>query len=333
VRIGSSPTYDPTGVFNYQVQVKNLYRCAFEVEPNNGPNSDNPLTLGETMSGFQEYSVFLGLPGGNDPQGSSWFFTDPDWFSFDVDEVSIAAFATDGYDSYLCDTNLDLYVGPDDDGFYYYTGVSDDDGGPGWLSEMAVIMPPANDLLGNEVADADYFLDVTSLWLNTNFPWDLYSAVQVYVPPVTETEPNDTCATANVADPGQPYVADIDPTCDYDSFTFTLTEDTYVVLETNGASGDTTMLLEGAGAAYLGCDDDGGPGLFSRIEGCLPPGDYCARVRAYSGFSTIADYDFTMTPQGSCAPTDPPTMVYDELYRCDGSGYAGTQDEFNTCPN
>jgi hypothetical protein len=331
LRIGSSPTYDPFGDFDYQVQVKNLYKCAFETEPNNGPFGANALTLGETMSGFQEYSVFLGLPGGNDPQGSSWFFTDPDWFSFDVDVDSVVQFATDGYDSYLCDTNLDLYVGPDDDGFYYYTGVSDDDGGPGWLSAMGVIVPPANDLLGNTVADADYFLDVTSLWLNTNFPWDLYSAVAVYVPPVLEVEPNDDCSIGNVADPGQPIESAINPTCDYDAYTFTITENTYVVLETFGSS-DSTMILEGAGAAYIGCDDDSGDGLMSRIEGCLPPGDYCARVRAYSGFSTFA-YDFEMSAQGSCAPTVPPTVLYDELFRCDGSGYAGPQDEFNTCPN
>jgi len=278
--------------------------------------------------------MFLGTGQGNDPQGSSWFFTDPDWFSFDVTpgELTLAIFATDGYDSYAVDTALVLYVGPDDNGYYYDTGISDDDGGPGYLSQLGVIMPSADELLGNTVADANYFIDVASWWLNPNFPWTLYTYGEIYVEPEMEVEPNNTCATANALDPSTDLVASINPTCDYDSFSFSLAEGRYVVLETVADSGDTTMALWGDGD-YLACDDDGGASLRSKIEGCLPAGDYCAQVRAYSGYSTISEYAMTMQDLGACTPTVPPTIDFDGLYRCDGSGYASSEDEFTTCPN
>lgn len=336
LRVMSSPLYDPAGTFFYQVQVKNEVQCRFEVEPNNGPFGANPLVLGETVNGFQEYSEFFGdYDAGNVPPGYYAFFVgDPDWWAFDTTpgELTLAGFATDGFDIYTCDTTLLLYVGPDDDGFFYDTGVFEDDSGPGYLSELFVVVPSADELLGNQVADANYFIDVTSWWLNPNFPWTMYTMGQIFVEPDVEVEPNDTCETANAVEDGSVLLGNVTATCDYDSFSFSLAEDRYVSFETDGASGDTTMALWADGV-YSACDDDGGNVLFSKIEGCLPAGNYCAQVRAYTGTSTISDYEFSFNDLGPCVATDPPTIEADGLYRCDGSGYASSEDEFTTCPN
>jgi hypothetical protein len=331
MRALSSPAYAPSDVFLYQIQAKNEVNCPHETEWNGSFLSANPIELGETWFGIEDYAVGFGTAGQYWPE---WQYSEDDLYQFDVETTSLMIFETFGYNIYNCDTTIYLYVGPDDDGFYYYTGVMDDDSGPGWLSLLGVIAPPASDLLGNMAADADYFLDVSSLWLNPNFPYGLATYAEVYVPPTFEVEPNDTCATGNAVASGDVVVAAINPTCDYDAFTFELTEAAYVTLETGGASGDTTMILETAGGDYLGCDDDGADtGLWSKIEGCLPAGSYCARVRAYSGYSTISEYEMSFSAAAGCMPTDPPDMDYDGLYRCDGFGYDDAQDEFNTCPN
>ena len=326
LRVMSSPLYDPDGTFYYQVQVRNEVQCNFELEPNNGPFGANPIELGGIYHGFQETSEFLGTQG---IDGGDWFTTDPDWLSFDVESESIVTFETDGYDIYWCDTFLQMYAGPNDAGDYYILTASDDDGGAGYLSYLAMILPPASELLGNTVADADYFLDVTTHYPVPNFPWALYTSVEPYdAPTFDEVEPNDTCDVANEALLGDALTASIDPVCDRDAFSFTLTEDTYVVLATSG--GDTAMKLVNADGDYLGCDDDGGGNFTSRIEGCLPAGDYCTTVRAYSNFSGIDAYEVSVTDTGSCVPMDPPVTIYDELYRCTDAGLPG--NSFDVCP-
>ena len=246
-----------------------------------------------------------------------------------METESLVAFETDGFDTYACDTFLQMYVGPSDTGTYYIlSDLADDDGGPGYLSALAAILPPADELLGNTVADANYFLDVTTGYPVTDFPWALYTSVEPYTPPsFDEVEPNDTCDIGNEALLGDTLTASIDPACDYDAYNLSLAESRYVVFETEG--GDTTIKLTNSAGDYLGCDDDGN-GLASRIEGCLPADDYCLRVRAYSSSGTIEAYDINVTDMGSCVPTDPPTTIYDELYRCDN---AQEPNEFDNCPN
>jgi hypothetical protein len=334
VRALSSPVWAPMDTFAYQLQVKNEHPCNFEREPNNGPDGANPMTLGETYHGFQEYSAFFATGEGNNPGGSSWFRSDPDWFSFDTPsgEQTHVVFETDGYDSYYCDTYLRLYVGPDDDGAYHDTGIGDEDSGPGWLSRLELVVPSADELLGNTIADASYFLDVTSWWINNNYPWELRTSATPYVPPLTETEPNDTCARANDLPRHGKIVGSIDPACDFDSFNLTLIESRFIAFETFGPIADTTMHLENSAGEYLGCDDDGGLAQHARIEGCLPPDDYCVRVRAHSGYATIPEYELHVVDAGPCVPTNPPTTWYGEYYGCDGAGFSSPTEEFNTCP-
>jgi hypothetical protein len=278
--------YSASDSFDYQVQVKNEVGCLFEVEPNNDFPIATPYVLGTVMNGIIDQSTV-------DPNSA-----DVDLYSFDVDEEVMLSLWSDGYDGFEVDTGFDLYVGPDDFGFYYYTGVSNDDC-VDWFSCLDVILPPADDLLGNTVADADYLLNVSTWWLNKNFPYELHSAVLAV--PNMEVEPNDTCATANEADLGDTIMGAIDPTCDFDQFDITLAENTYVIFETDGAM-DSTMALETMGGDWLACDDDSGYSLGSRIEGCLPPGDYCLHLRNYSAYSTGL-YELTIrAAAAACRP-------------------------------
>ena len=235
------------------------------------------------------------------------------------------AFETFGYDSFACDTFLELAIGPDDAGSYFLL-ASDDDGGTNWLSRLDVILPPANELLGNTVADADYLINVTSAFLNPNFPYTLASAT--FAVPDFHTEADfaggcDTEGAVNVIGLGEEWSGTFDVACDFDAYKLTLTESTYVTAQTLG-SGDTTMEFVDCGDdSVLACDDDGGVGLLSMIDGCVPAGDYCVRVRP---FSTISTFNYGLIVDGTpgCTPTSPPTMNGDGLYRC-ASG-------FDTCP-
>lgn len=294
------------GQFDYEVLVKNEVRCNFESEPNNAFDTANDLTLGETISGIFDYA--LAFP-----------FQDDDYYRWDVTEDSIVTFDTNGYDVFNCDTGLDIFVGPDDTGTFFFTGLEDDDGGPGWLSHIQAIFPPANDLLGNTVADADYYIDVTSFYLNPNFPYDLITA-SAAVPP-QESEPNNTCATANDVDLGDTVLASISPSCDYDSYHLTLASNTFLTVRTTG--GDTTIKVEGAGTIANDCDDDSGGSFTSLLQGCLPPGDYCVRVRSYLGLPVSA-YQIAMTGTTGCSPTVPPSLGGDGGFAC-ATGY-------DTCP-
>jgi hypothetical protein len=303
--------YTSNDTFDYQLQVKNEVGCEFELEPNNSFGTANQLpSLNGEINGFWEFSAF------------DFFTADADLFSFDVDELTALYFETDGYDTFDVDTALELYVGPSDYGDYFFTGFSNDDC-IDWLSCLDVVLPPANDLLGNVSADADYFMNVTSWWLNKNYPYTL--RVNVVEPPVVEAEPNDSCETANPIGSTGTAAAEFNPSCDYDSWLLTLDEPGYAILETDGG-GDTTMALLGGGGQYFFCDDDSGPAYGSRIEGCLPAGEYFVRLRPY-GYWMEFDYELSTSVTPGCVPTDPPDMTYDGMFRC------SSREEFDSCPN
>ena len=302
-------------LFDYQVMVKNEANCAFEVEPNDDFGYDTPMTLGVPMSGITDQSNY-------GPNGA-----DIDLYSFDVGaDGAEVLLETTGFDGYAVDNAMELYVGPDDYGYYYFTGVSNDDCYL-WFSCLDVILPQADDLLGNMDADANYILNVTTWWLNKNMPYTLLSA-ELAIPDM-EAEPNDTCATANDIDTGD-ILGNIHDYylmgyCDYDSFHLEVTADTLVTFETDGGIDSTIALYDGAGG-YLGCDDDSGYSLGSMMMGCLPADDYCLQVRTY-GYWTTGNYALTVTDGGTCSPTNP--VYLGELgLRCDGG-----QAEFEICPN
>ena len=308
--------YSASMSFDYQLMVRNETPCDFEFEPNNDFAYATPMVWG-LISGIMDQN--LGGAGN----------ADIDLYQFDVPENLLVSFETWGPDAYQSDTGLELYVGPDDYGYYYYTGVSNDDC-YAWLSCLDVILPPASDLLGNMYVDADYFLNVTTFWLNKNFLYSLFSWTSVAPSVVYEAEPNDTCPGNAVALDDTVYGAIDDfyligEVCDYDNFTFTVTADTFVTMETDGGIDSTIAVYDGSGT-YIGCDDDGGYSVGSMLFGCLPPDDYCVTVRGY-GYWTFGDYELFIGDGGTCAATTPVYLGENGL-RCDGGSL-----EFETCPN
>lgn len=290
--------WSSTDLFEYQLQVRNETQCIHETEPNGTVLTAEQLTLGQTVHGQQNYSVTVP-------------FFDEDWHQFDVDEETLVTFETAGYDAYACDTHLRTAIGPDDLGNFYLLNATDEDGGPGWLSRLQVILPPANDLLGNVTADADYFLSVTARYINPNFPWTLLSSAASV--PNVESEPNGDCNTnANAYELGDTVLGALSPTCDYDTYKFTVSELSAVSLFTGGTADTAIQLVDCSTDTVMACDDDGGPGLLSLINGCLNPGDYCLRVRAYA--SGTGNYELSSSASAGCSM--PGTATGDGLFTC-----------------
>ncbi|MFC1601037.1 DVUA0089 family protein [Candidatus Sumerlaeota bacterium] len=105
-------------------------------------------------------------------------------------------------------------------------------------------------------------------------------------------EPDDVYTSAKELSPGVPHAGhSINPIGDVDWVTFALAEDSDIVLETSGVSGDTILYLYASdGVALLDSDDDGGTGLFSSIAVSLTAGTYCAKVEEFRNDALIPDY-------------------------------------------
>jgi hypothetical protein len=326
--------------FDYEVFVHSKEKCHYEVEPNDDfgtsasakskrHNENNHITIGETISGIYDFRRTLDA--------------DLDLFDFDVTEESFLLFATDGYDSNAADTYIELFVGPDGAGDYFTTGVYGEDNGPGWLSEIAVILPPSCELLGVECPDPttgkgkkgkakgqhnegpSYWMLVTSNYFNPNFPYDLHSELAV-VPLVEGADFGPDCdGTEAAAALGDSWVASIFEQCDYDAYKVSLATNTDINFFTAGM--DTTMQLVNCDTGeVLGCDDDSAGSFASAITGCLAgPADYCVRVRGWG--SSSGSYGLELQGTEGCTVSGPLTSDYG--YACaDFPSSAG----FDTCP-
>jgi hypothetical protein len=294
--------------FDYELQVKNEVGCLFENEPNGEFELANDYAIGSVVSGIYDFVV-------TNP------YSDADLYRFDVDDVAAVAFQTFAPDTLQSDTALDLYVGPDDAGDFFYTGVSDEDGGSGFLSALAVVLPPASDLLGNATADADYYMNVTSNYFNPNYYYDLASAF-IAASSASEAEPNDEIGSANVIGVGGVIIGEIGSSCDVDTFRFQLTENTYINLAATGGGDSAINLVECGSATQISCDDDSNGNMLPAISGCLPAGEYCAQLRAFGAGDTFS-YEIQLSGTGGCTPYSPPAMTGDNSFTC---------LDFQSCP-
>ena len=125
-----------------------------------------------------------------------------------------------------------------------------------------------------------------------------------------ESEPNDSCATANPVQLGETVIA-TKPGTDRDHYSLTLTEDTVFQIETAGTPGGDTVVgvFDAAGNQLYGCDDDNPTpnNFFSAFSCCLPPGNYCVAVKGYQD-RAISNYSVTFLNAGSC-DTDPDPAI------------------------
>jgi len=113
-------------------------------------------------------------------------------------------------------------------------------------------------------------------------------------------EPDDTYAQASQIASGSPQNHSIVPATDVDWVSFSLSEESEVVIETSGSSGDTRMWLYDSSVTQLEYDDDDGAGNFSRIDrlcgvDALPAGTYYVKVDEYDNNDEICSYTIALT--------------------------------------
>jgi len=301
---------NPTDVFEYEFKAAPVLDCQWEIEPNGSILAPNALTVGETIWGFYEFSATVP-------------FADSDWYEFDVDETVVLVIDTQAPSFTASDTYMELWVGPLDEPFepdtYLPTGLTDDNGGTIWMARLDIPgLPPAADLLTAAglppAPDANYRLRVRSRFAIPNYHYALITEATSL--PVPEVEPNDFSEAGSnwmSINPGQAVDAEVIQACDLDTYRISLVENTYVKIETAaGTLSDTVVEMvdcqDGAVIANI-CNDDGGAGLASRLDGCLGVGDHCFRVRGFNGSAT-GTYEFNATVIGTgCPSMDPPSMV------------------------
>lgn len=113
-------------------------------------------------------------------------------------------------------------------------------------------------------------------------------------------EPDDVFTDASAIEPGETQIHSIhNGGLDVDWVTFTVNETAWATIYTSGwvsTYHDTVIYLYdayGVPSSYITYDDDGGEGLYSRIEISLGPGAYYIKIRPY-GFSEIVEYRLSL---------------------------------------
>jgi hypothetical protein len=152
-----------------------------------------------------------------------------------------------------------------------------------------------------------YFPYDPDVWLNFNECGDPYLTQVLPGGGIggDSYEPDNTSSQANEIVSGSPQNHSIVPATDEDWVWFSLSEESEVVVETSGPSGDTRMWLYDNSLTEIEFDDDGGTGNFSRIDRIcgadpLSAGTYYVKIDEYDNDDEIASYNIIFTVS-SCA--------------------------------
>jgi hypothetical protein len=176
------------------------------------------------------------------------------------------------------------------------------------LIDGNVIGSAYNDTNANEGVTYYYWLKACNLAGCSDFsnPDDGYrrSSGDAY-------EPDDAYDQATTIIPDVPQEHSIDPVGDEDWVKFTLSQESEVVLETSGPSGDTRMWLYNNGLTQIEYNDDGGTNLFSHIDricdtDALPAGTYYVKIDEYGNNNEIPSYQITLDVTACETPPNPP---------------------------
>ncbi len=186
---------------------------------------------------------------------------DMDWFTFTLSEDSRVILQTDGLAG---DTYMELFNSQQSRIEYDYSS------GNGNFSRIEAYLPAGTYTASVEERYQDELIDSYMISAQATPFSELVDAY----------ESDDTYQQATpLALDGTPQVHNIHQPDDVDWFTFTLTEDTRVILETDGPSGSTYMELFNSQQIRIEYDYSSGNGNFSRIEAYLPAGTYTAKVQ------------------------------------------------------
>ncbi len=147
-----------------------------------------------------------------------------------------------------------------------------------------------------------YFPYDPDVWLNFN---ECGTPTLTWIQPdggcvADSYEPDNTYGQANEIFTNVPQKHNIVPEADVDWVWFSLAEESEIIIETSGPSGDTQMWLYDSSLTLLEYDNNGGTGDFSRIDrvcgvDALSAGTYCVKVDEYGNNEQICSYDITLT--------------------------------------
>lgn len=149
-------------------------------------------------------------------------------------------------------------------------------------------------------------------------PWSIFDLPQIPVPlaDVNETEPNNTCGTANPYTLGDVYHGGLAaPGGDQDWISFSANQNDLITAATDADQGSTTdtylELYASDCTSLLAFNDDGGPGLFSLISDFKAPstGTYYLKIRGFSS-STVGLYVAVVTAVPQLGPGFCPVGFY-----------------------
>jgi len=308
--------------FEYEIRVTAESECeGWEVEPNDSFLSPQTIQLGDTVNAWHSYTRAQENLG--DQLGG--FYGEDDLYAFNPPSVGVMSMESHSYDpnNGETDTYFTLWIGPDPNGNFLFSGFADDDGGEGVLSRLELPpLPPAPDLFGGASPDAQYILQVNSAFLTRDYPYSLTTDFAGLA--ASESEPNDVFAggTPMLVRPGDTVTAEIGGGDCGDMFMFQMDEDGFITAQTRGFT-DTVMQMvdcESGAEVFSACDDDGANGTNSRIEGCYAAGTYCVRVTGFNA-NTFGEYDLTINRTGGCQALDPMLLTFDDGIACaDESG-------------
>jgi hypothetical protein len=213
--------------------------------------------------------------------------TDVDYVKFTLTSQAAVTIETDGDTG---DTRMWLYNGA-------LTEIDfDDDSGSGYFSRI-----DRTTAAGNSLPSGTYYVKVDEYGNNDQLTTYTISLDLQYLAAGDSFEPDNGLNQAKLIASGSPQVHSISPAGDDDYVTFVLTAPSEVLIETSGVSGDTTMHLFGSDASEIEFDDDGGAGLFSRIDrtnaegNILSPGTYYVLVGEYLGDDQISSYTLSLS--------------------------------------
>ncbi|MDA0975661.1 MAG: PPC domain-containing protein [Planctomycetota bacterium] len=231
-------------------------------EPNGNPNAVGGGT-----------PTLLGC--GDQGEGQVFPFGDRDWWQFDIQaDRTLTAWTGPGAAGAIDDTVLVLL-----DAQGAIVAANDDDPLRAPFSALTTTISAGRYYLSvqgfADVRTGSYSLDVTcgAPGGGTNLP-------------VNESaEPNSSSSTATALPCGRQGQGNLQVASDSDWWAFSLSASTAIDAETGAFSGspcrDTYLYLLDSTGRQIAADDDGGSGLYSRIQIQLAPGTYYLNVESY----------------------------------------------------
>jgi len=255
-----------TLAYDYQAKSQAQAPCdSYEIEPN---NSFEDATQTPDKSVYLLTGVWEGsetFPAADvDVWGPFNVGPEPEEYTIEVFPQIINAFG---------DSELQLWAGPSDTGDYVMVAADADTGKPN--SRINMILSPPNDVLGNTVAQAGYYIVVSTDPTQPVPNW--WYAMRVLTPRVdaSDTEPNNfdpqvveyrgnTIITGEI---DAPVASGTSPTaiCDFDRYEYTLNEPQFMTFVTSGFTDTVLNLQRRTGVIDLNVHTQGISGEFAAV--------------------------------------------------------------------